>query len=254
MSTALGYLSPARHRLNLTIRADCMVHRLIFAGRRATGVEVESGGAKFVVEADEIVLSGGAIASPQLLMLSGIGPSEHLNTMNIPVVHDLPGVGKNFRDHPLVFITCKVKDGETPPWSFAASDAKVTENGYAFAEITPKISKAKSGKRVDIVLKIDKGSLVYFNRVEIEGNTRTRDNVIRRDLTVKEGGVFDPKAIRTSTQKLQRLGFFEDVLEFLEKSSSTPTNTPALILKPLGTFPLNEYPIILVVNNCHTIA
>lgn len=111
MSTALGYLSPARHRLNLTIRADCMAHRLIFAGRRVTGVEVESGGAKFVVEADEIVLSGGAIASPQLLMLSGIGSSEHLNTMNIPVVHDLPGVGKNFRDHPLVFITCKVKDG-----------------------------------------------------------------------------------------------------------------------------------------------
>lgn len=85
------------------------------------------------------------------------------------------------------------------------------ENGYAFAEITPKISKAKSGKRVDIVLKIDKGSLVYFNRVEIQGNTRTRDNVIRRDLTVKEGGVFDSKAIRTSTQKLQRLGFFEEV-------------------------------------------
>ena len=85
------------------------------------------------------------------------------------------------------------------------------ENGYAFAEINPKINKAKSGKRVDILLKVDKGPLVYFNRVEIQGNTRTRDNVIRRDLTVKEGGVFDSKAIRSSTQKLQRLGFFEEV-------------------------------------------
>ena len=111
ISTALGYLSQARHRLNLTIRAECMVHRLIFDDTRVTGVEVESGGMKFVVEADEIVLSGGAIASPQLLMLSGIGPLEHLNSMSILVVHDLPGVGKNFRDHPMVPITCKVKEG-----------------------------------------------------------------------------------------------------------------------------------------------
>jgi len=85
------------------------------------------------------------------------------------------------------------------------------ESGYAFAEIRPQTSKAGSGKRVDIIFKVDKGSLVYFNRVEIQGNTRTRDNVIRRDLTVKEGGVFDSRAIRTSTQKLQRLGFFEEV-------------------------------------------
>jgi outer membrane protein insertion porin family len=85
------------------------------------------------------------------------------------------------------------------------------ESGYAFAEIRPQTNKAGSGKRVDIVFKVDKGSLVYFNRVEIQGNTRTRDNVIRRDLTVKEGGVFDSRAIRTSTQKLQRLGFFEEV-------------------------------------------
>jgi len=85
------------------------------------------------------------------------------------------------------------------------------ENGYAFAEIRPQTKRAESGKRVDILFKVDKGSLVYFNRVEIQGNTRTRDNVIRRDLTVEEGGVFDSRAIRTSTQKLQRLGFFEEV-------------------------------------------
>ncbi len=85
------------------------------------------------------------------------------------------------------------------------------ENGYAFAEVSPRISKTDVGKRVDIKLQIEKGSLVYFNRVEIQGNTRTRDNVIRRDLQVKEGGLFDSRAIRTSTLKLQRLGFFEEV-------------------------------------------
>ncbi len=85
------------------------------------------------------------------------------------------------------------------------------ENGYAFAEISPEIKKADEGQRVDILLTISKGSLVYFNRVEISGNTRTRENVIRRDLSVKEGGLFDSKAIRTSTQKLQRLDYFEEV-------------------------------------------
>ena len=113
MSSALGYLTQARHRLNLTIRAGCMAHRLLFDGNRVTGVEVESGEEKFVVEADEIMLSSGTIANPQLLMLSGVGPAEHLDGMGIPVILDLPGVGKNFRDHPLVFITCKVKEGIT---------------------------------------------------------------------------------------------------------------------------------------------
>jgi len=84
-------------------------------------------------------------------------------------------------------------------------------HGYAFADINPKINRAPVGKRVNITYTVDKGSLVYFNRVEIQGNTRTRDNVIRRDLTVKEGGIFDSKAIRSSTQRLQQLGYFEEV-------------------------------------------
>ena len=78
-STNVGYLSQARHRLNLTIRANCMAHRLIFDGldkKRVTGVDVESGGERFIAEADQIVLSGGSIANPQLLMLSGVGPGR----------------------------------------------------------------------------------------------------------------------------------------------------------------------------------
>ncbi|XCN74934.1 MAG: outer membrane protein assembly factor BamA [Candidatus Electrothrix aestuarii] len=85
------------------------------------------------------------------------------------------------------------------------------EHGYAFANVRPKIDKSATGKRVNINFQIDKGELVKFNRVKIQGNTRTRDNVIRRDLAVKEGGVYDSKAIRTSTNRLQRLGYFEDV-------------------------------------------
>ncbi len=116
-STALGYLDPARHRLNLTLRPNCTVHRILFQetpgnrGNRATGVEVESGEERFTVEADQIILCAGAIGSPQILMLSGIGPREHLQSLGIPLVADLPGVGQNLRDHPAVWVTWKTKEG-----------------------------------------------------------------------------------------------------------------------------------------------
>ena len=111
MSTALGYLDQARHRLNLTIRPNCTVHRLIFEGNRATGVELESGGETFTVEGEEIILSAGAIGSPQILMLSGVGPADHLRSLGIPVLSDKPGVGQNMRDHPGVWVTWRTRQG-----------------------------------------------------------------------------------------------------------------------------------------------
>jgi len=111
MSTALTYIIPNRHRLNLTIRANILVRRILFEGTRATGVEVESGGQVFTVEGEQIVLCAGAVASPHILMLSGVGPAGHLRDHGISVVRDLPGVGQNLRDHPLVPVRVKVKDG-----------------------------------------------------------------------------------------------------------------------------------------------
>jgi choline dehydrogenase len=111
ISTALAYLNPARHRLNLTVRAHALARRMVFQGARATGVEVESGGEVFTVEGDEIILSCGAIASPQLLMLSGVGPTDHLAGLGIPVVHHLPGVGENLRDHPMVIVLFRARPG-----------------------------------------------------------------------------------------------------------------------------------------------
>ena len=111
MSTGLTYINPNRHRLNLTIRANVVVRRILFDGKRATGVEVESGGERFIVEGKEIILSAGSIASPQLLMLSGVGPAEHLRSLGIEVVQDLSGVGQNLRDHPLVVIQLQLKEG-----------------------------------------------------------------------------------------------------------------------------------------------
>jgi predicted dehydrogenase (TIGR03970 family) len=104
MSTALTYLHTARHRPNLTVKANVLVRRILFAGQQAVGVEVDSGGKTFVVEAGEIILSAGAIQSPQLLMLSGVGPAAHLRRLGIPLVHDLLGVGQQLKNHPGVSV------------------------------------------------------------------------------------------------------------------------------------------------------
>ena len=110
-STNIGYLSEARDRPNLTIVSRALAHRIIFDGARATGVEYEADGEMQSANGDEVILSAGAIGSPHLLMLSGVGPAEHLQSMGIGVVHDSPGVGKNLRDHPQVQLTWKTKPG-----------------------------------------------------------------------------------------------------------------------------------------------
>ena len=111
LSTALGYLGLARHRLNLTIRGNCMVRRILFDGKRATGVEVDSEGETFIVQADEIVLSNGSIGSPHTLLLSGVGPADQLAAAGVAQVHELPGVGQSLRDHPIVFVPFRAKPG-----------------------------------------------------------------------------------------------------------------------------------------------
>lgn len=109
MSTAITYLDDCRHRMNLTIRANVLARRVVFddlaAGEpRAVGVEVESGGETFVMQGDEIILSAGAIHSPQLLLLSGVGPAGELRPLGIDPVRDLPGVGRSMKNHPSVNI------------------------------------------------------------------------------------------------------------------------------------------------------
>lgn len=79
------------------------------------------------------------------------------------------------------------------------------EQGYAFAEVRPMMDISESGSRVDISLNIERGDLVYINRIAIRGNSRTRDNVIRRELEIAEGGVFNTKGIRDSSRNLQRV-------------------------------------------------
>ena len=110
MSAALTHLSQARHRLNLTIRPNVLARRVVFDGKRATGVEVDSGGEVFVVEGEEIILCAGGLKSPHLLMLSGVGPEDQLSALGIPIVHGLPGVGQNLRNHPSASVGLQATD------------------------------------------------------------------------------------------------------------------------------------------------
>jgi choline dehydrogenase len=98
-SAANAYLRPAMKRPNLAVETHALVTKILFEGRRAVGVAYERGGKMHEVRAREVILSGGAINSPQLLKLSGVGPGAELHALGIPVVRDLPGVGENLQDH-----------------------------------------------------------------------------------------------------------------------------------------------------------
>jgi choline dehydrogenase len=99
-STAVGYLKEAKQRANLTVVPNALAARIRFSGRRATGVEYRQGGTTHVAQANaEVIVSGGAFNSPQLLQLSGLGPAKTLGDLGIDVVADLPGVGADLQDH-----------------------------------------------------------------------------------------------------------------------------------------------------------
>ncbi|MEO7020319.1 MAG: choline dehydrogenase [Ktedonobacteraceae bacterium] len=104
-SAAVGYVHPILSRPNFTLQTGTLVTNVIFEGTRAIGVTcIHDGETKQIKANKEVILSGGAINSPQLLMLSGVGPANLLKSLGIPVVADLPGVGQNLQDHPAIAV------------------------------------------------------------------------------------------------------------------------------------------------------
>jgi choline dehydrogenase len=111
-STAKAFLKPARERANLTVMTGVHVSRVLLDGLRATGVEVLRGGVKAEATArGEVILAAGAIGSPHILQLSGIGPGEHLRANGVDVKHHLPGVGEGLQDHLALRTMYRVKKG-----------------------------------------------------------------------------------------------------------------------------------------------
>jgi len=110
LSAARAYLHPVMHRENLTVTTRALVHRVLFDGTRATGVEYSTRrGGNQRVTAGEVILCGGAFNSPQLLQLSGVGDPALLGSLGIPIVHELPAVGEHMQDHLEVYVqySCK---------------------------------------------------------------------------------------------------------------------------------------------------
>jgi len=113
-STAMAYLDPAMDRTNLTVVQNALVDKLVIEDNTAVGVQYLVGGEEHVAYVrNEIVLCGGAIGSPQILLRSGVGPADELERVGIDVVHALPGVGKNLQDHLFAVVSREVKTDAT---------------------------------------------------------------------------------------------------------------------------------------------
>jgi choline dehydrogenase-like flavoprotein len=126
-STATAYLKPARGRPNLEVRTDAFVNRIVIEKGRAIGVEVTGKNGVETIRADrEVILASGAIGSPKLLMQSGVGPADHLKSVGVTPLRDLPGVGSNFQDHLDLFVVCECTGDHSydkyakPHWSALA--------------------------------------------------------------------------------------------------------------------------------------
>ena len=139
ISTAIGYLMPARGRPNLAIRPNCLVDRVVFDGRRAVSVEVFQNGVRQIVSGRRITLCGGAIGSPSILLRSGVGPADEIKAIGIEPKLSLSGVGRNLVDHAMMRLSWNAVPGPvdefaqcfqvlmryTAPGSHAANDMQI---------------------------------------------------------------------------------------------------------------------------------
>jgi choline dehydrogenase len=113
-SAARGFLKPVLHRQNLTLETGVLAEKILFEGKRAVGIQYRQKGAQKTARAHgEVILAAGALGSPQLLMLSGIGPAEHLKAHGIPVLLDKAGVGGNLQDHLQLRLIFKINGVKT---------------------------------------------------------------------------------------------------------------------------------------------
>ena len=151
-STAAAYLRPAMHRPNLTVVTSAFTTKVNFAGQRAVSVDYLHQGQAAQARAErEVILCGGAINSPHLLLLSGVGPADELRPFGIDVIHDLPGVGKNLQDHLGAFMRWEINEpvslyGATPE-ALAAMQQEYEEHKTGF--LTTNVAEGGAFIRTD---------------------------------------------------------------------------------------------------------
>ena len=179
-STAAAYLTAAKKRPNLTIITRAHATRLLFEGKRAVGIEfMTPRGLEMARAGREVIVSGGAYGSPQLLQLSGIGPSEHLRDLGIDVVHELPGVGSNLQDHFNTYCTYRIsRNLSLNSLQYSFVDRMIAGAKYVFLKSGP---MSGNGMYVGALIRSDK----RLERPDIQLNIscwstidRTKDGII----------------------------------------------------------------------------
>jgi len=149
-SAASAYLDPARPRANLTIEAGALATRILLEGQRATGVEyLKNGQVLRAAAACDAIVAGGAIGSPHLLMLSGIGPQAELQRAGIAVRLDLPGVGRNLQDHPALGVTVRIEAPEFLTEYAEHASGPLASNGVEAGAFV-KLNAASAGPDVQL--------------------------------------------------------------------------------------------------------
>lgn len=161
VTTNDAYLEPARHRPNFEVCGGAHVDRVLFDGRQARGVRVRFGGEWQEIAAREVVLCAGAVHSPAILMRSGLGPAAHLRGLGIDVLHDLPHVGRNLMDHPIVRAALRLR----PEHQAGGADARHTNCCVTYSS-----GLAGGGER-DMIL-------IAYNHRTVQGQESREDGAI----------------------------------------------------------------------------
>ena len=251
-SAAVGYLRPVMGRANLTVETGCMVKKILFEGNRATGVAYHQRAAHNVARAaSDIIITSGAIGTPKLLMLSGVGPADHLQAHGIDVVQDLPGVGSNLNDHFGIDIVYELKGPDSldkyNKWHWAAwaglqyflfNSGPVTSNiveggAFWFAHQAAPVPDLQfhflAGAGVEAgVPAIPSGSGLTLNsytvRPKSRGTVRLRSNKVDDTPIVDPNFIAEEYDLKTSTEgvKISREIFNQPSLQKYVKREHFP--------------------------------
>ena len=193
-SAAVGFLKPVMDRPNLTVEVKALTNRILFEGKSATGIEyVRDGQVRKVRATREVISCGGAINSPQLLQLSGIGNADELRGHGIDVVHDLPGVGENLQDHLEVFVQHEC----TQPISLLNA-------------LSP-FGKMKVGVRWFLF----KDGLAETNHFDVGGFIRTRPGIEHPDVQYH----FLPMAMTYDAKNINRIHGYQAMVDMMRPLS-----------------------------------
>jgi len=225
-SATVAYLDPARRRANLTVIGEAQVTSLLLNGKTASGVRYRKEGAECTATADKVVLSAGVYHSPQILMLSGIGPSAQLKQHGIQVVHDLAGIGENYQDHPMLTMTFKANPTNQQPLMRGRSSLKLyfktdPAREYLNFHIIPREAIALSG--IGDMLGFSCNLLEQTNRGKLTLQSAEPNDLPNIDPQVLEHPK-DIAAMLAAMKFVQRLASTEPLSQFYGELFSPGVN------------------------------